>query len=445
MTTQAPNADRTPAEPQPIGILAEFSDAAALVAAARAMREKDFGKLDAHTPYPIHELDEALEIRPSLLPWLALGAGATGGAIALAVQWWTNAVDYAYIISGKPLFSWQANLPITFEAIILSAALAVFLGLFVLIGLPKLANPLLANQAFLKATTDGYFLSIMFENDSPVPAGVIDELRALGAVGVETVEASDSSRNIPRLAYVGLVFLLIAALLPPLLILRSRATTSRQSPLRSFKDMDFQPKFKSQTRTKLFADGRAMRPPVEGTVARGQLQDDDAFYRGIHPSVRDDAFTSISLQQPDDAAGNEAPPVTNTDKGYEPSWVESIPMEITDEMMRSGRESYNIHCAVCHGRSGDGNGPVSVRALPLEQGTWVPPTSIHAEHVREQPVGQLFHTITNGVRKMPGYADQIRPADRWAIVLYLRALQRGRNASAADLPPEELSKLRDLN
>ena len=113
--------------------------------------------------------------------------------------------------------------------------------------------------------------------------------------------------------------------------------------------------------------------------------------------------------------------------------------------MRRGRQRYNIVCATCHGRAGDGDGPVSVRALALEQGTWVPPTSIHADHVRKQPAGKLFSTITNGVRKMPGYGDQISPEDRWAIVLYLRALQRTRDAAPDDLTPEELAKLRELN
>jgi hypothetical protein len=93
---------------------------------------------------------------------------------------------------------------------------------------------------------------------------------------------------------------------------------------------------------------------------------------------------------------------------------------------------------------GDGNGVVSKRALALEQGTWIPPLSLHVESVVAQPVGQLYHTITHGIRSMPGYGDQLVVEDRWAVVLYIRALQRSRNSSPGDVPSDLLDTLRDL-
>ena len=105
--------------------------------------------------------------------------------------------------------------------------------------------------------------------------------------------------------------------------------------------------------------------------------------------------------------------------------------------MRRGQRQYNIFCAPCHGLAGQGDGLVARRAQELQQGTWIPPTSLHAEPVRNQPVGQLFHVISHGVRKMPSYAAQISVPDRWAIVLYLRALQRTQNARPEDVPPEQ--------
>lgn len=440
-------------ETKPAGILAEFADAPALIAAARAMRVRGHRRLDAHTPFPIHELDDALGIRPSVLPWLALGAGICGGAVALAGQWWTNAIDYAYIISGKPLFSWQANLPVTFEFIILSAAITVFFGMLLLVGLPRLANPIFGSKRFSKVTTDGFFLWL--GADTGEDKFEADELSAslseLGATGVETIEADTAAAPMPKAVFAALALVVVVALIPPLWIARSRATTSRTPPLRSFKDMDFQPKFKAQTTTNLFADGRAMRPPIPGTVARGELQDDDHFYRGLQPEVPGRRFTSISLETAEASSeareANESGRLPRSDSPQPPgpAWATTFPVEVTSELMRRGRQRYNIHCATCHGRAGDGNGPVSVRALALEQGTWVPPTSIHAQHVREQPVGKLFNTITNGVRKMPGYGAQIKPEDRWAIVLYIRGLQRSRNASPADVPAADLPKLRELN
>jgi mono/diheme cytochrome c family protein len=87
---------------------------------------------------------------------------------------------------------------------------------------------------------------------------------------------------------------------------------------------------------------------------------------------------------------------------------------------------------------------VAVRATELQQGTWVPPTSLHAQPVRDQPVGQIFHSITHGVRKMPPYGSQITVEDRWAIVLYVRALQRSQNAGPDDVPQDVLRTMRDL-
>jgi mono/diheme cytochrome c family protein len=110
--------------------------------------------------------------------------------------------------------------------------------------------------------------------------------------------------------------------------------------------------------------------------------------------------------------------------------------------MKRGQQRYNIYCAPCHGLAGEGDGLVAKRAQELQQGTWAfPPTSLHSEAVRPQPVGQLFNTITNGVRKMPAYGAQISVQDRWAIVLYVRALQRTQNARPEDVPPETLKAM----
>jgi mono/diheme cytochrome c family protein len=110
-------------------------------------------------------------------------------------------------------------------------------------------------------------------------------------------------------------------------------------------------------------------------------------------------------------------------------------------MMERGRERFNIYCATCHGRDGEGNGVVTSRAAEVSPDTWGRPTSLNTEYVRGQPVGRLFNTITNGINRMPGYGAQIPVADRWAIVLYVRALQRSRAAALDDLPPEKRTEL----
>ena len=91
-------------------------------------------------------------------------------------------------------------------------------------------------------------------------------------------------------------------------------------------------------------------------------------------------------------------------------------------MMDRGQERFNIYCATCHGWIGEGDGMTAFRADKREEGTWVPPTSLQSKLIREEPVGQIFHTISDGTGKMPSYAAQIPPEDRWAIMLYIRAL-----------------------
>ncbi len=361
-------------------------------------------------------------MRPTRLPWLVLAAGMMGGVSALAFQWWTNAIDYPYLISGKPLFSLPANIPVTFEVIILAAAFAAFFGMLALNGLPKLANPLFRSDRFRRATNDGFFLFVdardeVFHSDNT--AGL---LFAAGAKHVERLPKVEESERLPRGFVMAGAVISALAIVPPLMIATARSTTSEKPRLHNFFDMDFQPKFKSQTTTTLFADGRAMRPRVPGTVPRGQLPTDSRFLLGIEPSEK----TQANTLAPDGSAADVA---------QEPNWVTEIPLPVTDDLMRRGRERFNIHCSVCHGRAGQGNGLASLRALELQQGTWVPPTSMHAEYVREQPLGQLYNTITNGVRKMPAYGHQISPDDRWAIVLYLRALQRSQTAQLRMCPP----------
>ncbi len=419
---------------QPIGILAEFTSAAELVRAAETLSDRGYRKLDAFSPYPIHELSAALKLRPSPLGWCVLAAGVFtdhfgGGLVCLR-----RGDDYPYRISGKPMFSLPANIPITFEVVILCAAFTAFFGVLLFTGLPRLSNPLHRCERFLRGTNDRFFLFVKSEDTLFSEHQTLALLRSIDASYIETVQATVESRRVPRAFWNAMAIVAVLAVIPPLLIARARATRSDSPPLAWFPDMDYQPKFKAQTKSSLFSDGRAMRPPLAGTVARGELRADDAYFRG--QSGRDESRLVDTVQ----AARNDF----GADFPKSKAWVQQIPVPITAELMRRGRQRFNIFCANCHGRAGDGNGPVTVRALALEQGTWVPPTSIHAEHVRAQPVGKLFNAITNGVRKMPGYASQIEPEDRWAIVLYLRAMQRTRDATVDDLTPDEVMKLRDL-
>jgi len=192
------------------------------------------------------------------------------------------------------------------------------------------------------------------------------------------------------------------ALVPVALIARSRAGKSQEPRLLIIPDMANQPRYGPQDASTLFADGRAMRPRVPGTVARATGRTDDHFTRG--------------------KIGEE--------------WATEFPVPITEAFIRHGRERFNIFCAPCHGFIGNGDGVISKRAEDLETAGWVPPVSFHSDLIRGRPVGHIFNTITNGIRSMPSYGEQIDPLDRWAIVSYARALQKSRNATMEDVPPD---------
>jgi mono/diheme cytochrome c family protein len=208
----------------------------------------------------------------------------------------------------------------------------------------------------------------------------------------------------PRPIIYVLLVLVALSLIPVGLMYKSRATASRESSrIQVVYDMDRQSYVKPQTRSEFFADGQSMRPHPTGTVARGRLQENSAFYRGV---IRDTTYT------------------------------EEFPLEITPALLDRGQERYEIYCAPCHATSGNGAGMVHVRATALAEGTWTPPTDLTSQTVIDRPVGHIYNTITRGIRNMPAYGPQIPPKDRWAITAYVRALQLSRNATLADVAPD---------
>jgi hypothetical protein len=159
-------------------------------------------------------------------------------------------------------------------------------------------------------------------------------------------------------------------------------------------DMQVQPRENPLSRSDFYADHRSERPPVEGTVARGDLRADTYFYTG--------------------KVGNNP--------------GDMMPFPVTKEVLERGRERYNIFCAPCHSRLGDGNGFVPSRGFARK------PPSFHDERLEKSPVGYFFDVITEGFGTMPDYASQIPTRDRWDIVAYVRALQLSQNATMADVP-----------
>lgn len=146
--------------PQLWAMLVELQTVEQTLAGAVVVRDAGYTRWDVHTPFPVHGLNEAMGLRLTRLPWITFGAGLTGCAVAIAMQWWMNAVDYKVLVSGKPYFSLPAFIPIAFELTILFAALATFFGMWVLNGLPRLFQPLFRSRRFLRATSDRFFIVI---------------------------------------------------------------------------------------------------------------------------------------------------------------------------------------------------------------------------------------------------------------------------------------------
>lgn len=154
-----------------------------------------------------------------------------------------------------------------------------------------------------------------------------------------------------------------------------------------------QPKYRPEAESTFFADGRAMRTPPEGTVAQGELKADEDFATG------------------------------RTGKGF----LVKAPIEVTEATLKRGEERFNIYCAACHDRSGTGRGMAVQRGFP-------PPIDLNSERVRSFADGEIFNVISHGVRNMPSYAAQVLEGDRWAIVAWVRVVQRSQHATLQDVP-----------
>lgn len=194
-------------------------------------------------------------------------------------------------------------------------------------------------------------------------------------------------------------------------------------------------------------DGRASRPLVEGTVARGSLDNDPYLLASKSGGAQSGGSQSglssapnLSEQSPsaqvDANIGGQGMTVgAQSAQGQSgQGFSDTFPFPVTEEVMNRGEERYNIFCSMCHDRTGNGYGMV------VRRGYRKPP-SFHEDRLRQAPAGYFFDVITNGFGAMPDYSASITPRDRWAIVAYLRALQLSQRATVADVPPEEQGKL----
>jgi mono/diheme cytochrome c family protein len=190
-------------------------------------------------------------------------------------------------------------------------------------------------------------------------------------------------------------------------------------PIEFFSDMKRQPKVKFQKPSEFFGDNRAARPPVNGTVPMG-------YDIPGHPSQNSEVPNDIRSPLGEFTAGTD---YYNTGKMSD-RWGTGLPMAVTPELVDRGQKVYTIYCSVCHGATGQGNGITSKYGL-------LGIANYHQDKYRQMADGQIFNTITNGYNSMMAYGDKVTVKDRWAIVSYLRALQRSQYAKMSDVPEDQ--------
>jgi hypothetical protein len=171
------------------GLVAEFRSADDLIRGAREVREAGYTRWDAHAPFPVHGLDEAMGLRKTILPWLVLGAGVTGCVLAYLMQWWMNAVNYRLIIGGKPFNSIPSDIPVIFEVTVLLASLTAFFAMLGLNKLPEFAHPLFKNASFRRVTSHAFFISVEAADPRFDAERTERLLRDAGSTRVEWIEA----------------------------------------------------------------------------------------------------------------------------------------------------------------------------------------------------------------------------------------------------------------
>ena len=217
----------------------------------------------------------------------------------------------------------------------------------------------------------------------------------------------------PRWLLLCVLALLLPAAATLALIYRARHSISDKPRIHLIQDMAVQPRYAPQAAADIFADGRAMRLPVPGTIARGALENSPHYHHGFE-------------MRPDEKTGQPAI-----------FYFQGLPPQVQPNaaFLDRGRTVFNIYCAVCHGESGDGHGPVNDRAVSNKEPKWVPATSLLSDQIRQRRDGYLYNVVRHGIRNMPAYGLQIQTYDRWAAVAHVRQLQQQRPADTQPARP----------
>ena len=380
------------------GVAALFDNPDKIIKAVKKVKSDGYKYYDVNTPYPLHGMDDAMGLRPSRLGYVTLFFGFAAAVFILSFMWWTLAISYPLVIGGKPYFALPAFVPITFEFTVLLGVLSTVIGMItVVFNLPFNSHPLHDTEYMRNVSADKY--GIVIESADPLfeETKVRGYLKNLGAFFTETIyEPEKETYKIFQPKF--LVFLGVIA------ILTSGSTYVTLNKFMYLTPFDFmlnQKKGSAQAESNFFYDKREMRTPVEGTVARGYIP--YAF------------------------------------KGQaDPKEFLSNPLLPTMKNLQLGQKKFLTYCSPCHGYYGDGDSRL--------RGQFPAGPTLHSARVIGFSDGKIYNIITNGQNVMPSYAYQITRNERWAIINYIRVLQRAQNPEPSDFTDiKEINKESDKN
>jgi hypothetical protein len=370
-------------------VTALFETPDALLRATQAVSVAGYTKYDVHAPYPVHGLDRAMKLKSSPLGYFALVFGLMGAATAVGFMSWVSISEYPLVIGGKPFWSWPAFVPVAFEiTVLLASVLTVVSMIVIFFKFPNNSHPLHDTLFMKRVSSDGFGICIEAEDPLFDEQNVRRLFAEIGGKEIACVYFTESADEHGQKIF-DLKFIALCAGIAITVSASTYLFLNKILYMEPYSWMMEQSKLKAQAPSAIFPDGKGMRPPVPGTVARGFLP---YAFKG----------------HPDDAGKNMMNPL--------------LP---TSSVLERGKEKFLVYCSPCHGNFGRGDSRLA--------GQFPNPPTLHSDKVRTWPDGSLYHVVTEGQNVMPSYALQIAREDRWAIIHYVRVLQRAHNAKETDL------------
>jgi mono/diheme cytochrome c family protein len=366
-----------------------FDTPDAVMHAAKEVSKAGYTKFDLHTPYPIHGMDGAMRIKTSKIGYFAFVFGLLGAFTAITLISWVTLSDYPLVIGGKPFWSWPAFVPVSFELTVLFASVFSTIAMIVFyFRFPNNAHPLHDTNYMKSVSSNKFGITIEASDPKFDEVKVKDFLKSVGGNNIAVVNFDEEELGHGQKVF-DIRFIGVLAVIALTVSAVTYFSLNKLLYIQPFSWMMEQNKLKAQQPSKLFADGKGMRPPVYGTVARG--------------------FIPYQFEGKPEEAGKF---LVN-------------PLLSTRENIERGKSKYLTFCSPCHGNFARGDSRL--------QGQFPNPPTLHTDKVRNWPDGRIYHVITEGQNAMPSYAPQISREDRWAIIQYIRVLQRAQNAKASDL------------